>query len=109
MHLIKITLLASLASIALGNCVRFADQCPAGTHAENEPEICRDLGYPPQYHLICVQGVKARQGSLDRWFPRGSSRQTPLHESMCGERGDPCDNFTDCCRSNCNFVIGECF
>ncbi|KAF8947204.1 hypothetical protein BGZ52_008108, partial [Haplosporangium bisporale] len=66
---------------AFSNCVRNADECPPGTQVENEPKICRDLGYPLQYHLLCVRGVKTSQGSLDRWFTRGSSRQTSLRES----------------------------
>ncbi|KAG9063602.1 hypothetical protein KI688_004487 [Linnemannia hyalina] len=74
---------APLARVASRvGCVRSPDQCPSGTHAENEPEICRDMGYPPQYHLLCVYGVKARLGSLDRWLPRGSSRQSSLRESI---------------------------
>jgi len=92
MHLIKITLLASLASVALGQCVRSAGDCPSGTHAENVPEICRDLGYPPAYHLLCVRGnVEARLGSPNRWFPRGSSRQAPLREFMSAFPGEDCD------------------
>ncbi|KAK5809261.1 hypothetical protein F5H01DRAFT_348846 [Linnemannia elongata] len=109
MHLIKLTLLASLASVAFSHCVRNASDCPPGTQAENEPEICRDLGYPPQYHLLCVSGVNARQGSLDRWFPRGSSRQASLRKSMCGIRDDPCDSVFDCCSSNCDFTFGRCY
>ncbi|KAF9100782.1 hypothetical protein BGX27_000258 [Mortierella sp. AM989] len=134
MHLIKLTLLASLASVAFSYCVLNPDECPAGTHAQSEPEVCREMGFPPPYHLLCVGGdanarqrslasvaftdcvrdakdcppgthakiepflcrelgfpppyhllcvgddVNARQGSLDRWFPRGSSRQVPLRE-----------------------------
>ncbi|KAG0335452.1 hypothetical protein BG005_004587, partial [Podila minutissima] len=72
MHLIKLTLLASLASVGFSQCVRNPNDCPSGTHAENEPEICRDMGYPPHYHLLCVGGANTRLESLDRWFPRGS-------------------------------------
>ena len=108
MHLKKLTLLVSLASAAFGLCVRNPGDCPSGTHAENEPMICRDEGYPPHYHLLCVGGDYARQECLDRWLPRGSSRQASLRKSMCGLRGDPCDISFDCCQGNCDFVAGEC-
>ncbi|KAF9079063.1 hypothetical protein BGX23_005192, partial [Mortierella sp. AD031] len=87
-NLFKLTLLAALATVAFSNCVRNANDCPPGTHAEYEPEICRDIGFPPNYPLLCVGGQVqgqdgARQESLDRWFPRGSGRRPrPLRESM---------------------------
>ncbi|KAF9109605.1 hypothetical protein BGX30_008313 [Mortierella sp. GBA39] len=89
-------------------CVLSPDQCPPGTHAENEPEICRDIGYPPNYHLFCVHGIKARLGSLDRWLPRGSSRQSSLRESMCAWPGDDCDAPYDCCSGRCSASTYTC-
>ncbi|KAG0249747.1 hypothetical protein DFQ27_009811, partial [Actinomortierella ambigua] len=62
---------------AFSNCVRNANDCPLGTHAENKPEICMDIGYPPQYHLLCIRG----QGSFAHRLPRGPSRQASLRES----------------------------
>ncbi|KAF9154362.1 hypothetical protein DFQ26_000256 [Actinomortierella ambigua] len=102
MHLTKLTLLASIASVAFSNCVRDANDCPPSTHAEYEPEICLDIGYPPQYHLLCVSGVNARQGSFAHRLPRGPSRQAPLRESMCGESGASCSDPYDCCNKICD-------
>ncbi|KAF9380032.1 hypothetical protein CPB97_008615 [Podila verticillata] len=79
MHLIKLTLLASLASVAFASvdkCVLYPEECPPGTHAEDEPQTCMDEGYPPDFHLICVRGDDTRLGSLKRWWPQGSSRRT---------------------------------
>ncbi|KAK3809997.1 MAG: hypothetical protein J3Q66DRAFT_351825 [Benniella sp.] len=44
-------------------CVRGCGDCPSGTHCENEPDICRDIGYPPNYHLLCVGGGMGRRCS----------------------------------------------
>jgi hypothetical protein len=50
--------LLSFLSIVTAVCVRGSQECPQGTHPENEPEICRDEGYPPDYHLLCVGGQR---------------------------------------------------
>ncbi|KAF9575426.1 hypothetical protein EC968_003031 [Mortierella alpina] len=81
MHLINITLLAALASVAFGQCVQNSNDCPSGTYAEDEPELCRDLGFPPHYKYICV---------VDDMSFRGPSRQ----EMQCVRNGNECPSGT---------------
>ncbi|KAG0237532.1 hypothetical protein BGW42_000742, partial [Actinomortierella wolfii] len=90
MYLIKLTPLASVASVAFSQCVRYPYDCPDGTRAEVEPEICRDMGYPPQYYVLCVEDDHVRDRSFDRWSSRGPRRQRPLRESMCIPSGGLC-------------------
>ncbi|KAF9969177.1 hypothetical protein BGZ73_008591, partial [Actinomortierella ambigua] len=42
------------SSLSAGLCVRYNERCPVGHHPENEPMICRDMGFPPEYHELCV-------------------------------------------------------
>ncbi|KAF9969813.1 hypothetical protein BGZ73_007675 [Actinomortierella ambigua] len=42
------------SSLSAGLCVRRGEQCPREHHPENEPEICRGLGFPAEYHELCV-------------------------------------------------------
>ncbi|ORZ26712.1 hypothetical protein BCR41DRAFT_347803 [Lobosporangium transversale] len=70
-----------------GACVRECDECPSGTHCENEPEICRDLGFPPHYHLLCVGGFASNP------IPKPA----PVAKTMpCVRKCDECPSGTHC-------------